>query len=291
MSDPRFVGGVHAFADLYHGFVLDQWGVLHDGQSAYPGVHEALAQLRRRDKRIVLLSNSSRRAEYSTRHLAALGFDPSMFAAIVTSGEAAWRILKNPGGPPFDRFTGRCFLITRDGDEAVLAGTGVRRVADVAEADFLFFAGIDSPARSVEDYQGALEDAARRELPALCSNPDLGAPSQHGIVLAPGALAHAYAELGGSVFYVGKPHQPIYGTVLETLEGLGPAEIVAVGDSLAHDIKGAKDAGLDAAFVTGGLHAGDFAPHRPAEEHRIKLAELLHESSIATDWVIPRFVW
>ena len=42
MSTTRFVDGIAALADRYRGFVLDQWGVLHDGRQAYPGAREAV---------------------------------------------------------------------------------------------------------------------------------------------------------------------------------------------------------------------------------------------------------
>ena len=37
--------------------------------------------------------------------------------------------------------------------------------------------------------------------------------------------------------------------------GLSPHEVIAIGDSLEHDIAGATSAGVDALFVAGGIHA------------------------------------
>src|SRR6476469_3512308 len=87
MPEPRFAGGLSAFADRYDAFVLDQWGVLHDGANPYPGAIAAVEELVRRDKKVALLSNSGRRAAKNRERMATFGFDPAWFAAIVTSGE------------------------------------------------------------------------------------------------------------------------------------------------------------------------------------------------------------
>ena len=291
MQAPAFIDGVHAIADRYAGFVLDQWGVLHDGTAPYPGVLAALAELQRRNRRLVLLSNSGRRAAHSRRHLARLGFNPAMFAAIVTSGETAHTLLLHRRVPGLAAIGERCLLITRDGDREVIEGTGIVLVERIEEADFLFLAGVDSPAVGLDALRPVLEGAAARGLPCLCSNPDLVAPTRDGLILAPGGIAAAYAAMGGRVVHVGKPHAPIYGPVRDALDGLEPTEIVAVGDSLAHDIKGAKDAGFAAAFVTGGLHAEDF----PADGSRAaavgRLEALAAEHGGRPDWVMARFVW
>ncbi len=291
MTDPRPVAGLAALAGDYAGFVIDQWGVLHDGQAPYPGALEALAELHRRGKRILLLSNSGRRADHSRRHLAGLGFDLAMFDGVVTSGEAAWLHMRQRARPPFDRLGRRCLLLTRDGDRGVVEGLDIVVVEKAKDADFLFLSGVDSPRLGVEDYRPVLEEAARLGLPAICSNPDHRAPTPGQLVIAPGVLAKLYEGLGGEVAYVGKPHRPIYDTCLEALPGLAPGEIVGIGDSLEHDIKGATDAGLATAFVTGGLHADelDAIPDEATLQEVLQALARRYECRI--DWVLPRLVW
>ena len=286
-----FIDGIGAVADRYAGFVLDQGGVLHDGRAPYPGVLEALAELKRRGKRLVLLSNSGRRVEFSRRHLSHIGFQVEMFDAIVTSGETAWEILRDGHVAPFDRLGRRCFLITRDGDREVVADTGVVIVETIEAADFLFLAGVDSPTLGLDDYRPTLAAAAARDLPCLCSNPDLHAPTGGGLVLAPGGLAAVYEDLGGEVLYVGKPHAPIYDACFVALRGLGRDEIVAIGDSLDHDIRGANAAGIDSVLIAGGLHAADFPVAASLEARRATLGELALRHRAQARWVAPRFAW
>src|SRR5688572_15752674 len=55
------ISGMSAVLDRYDGFILDIWGVLHDGRRPYAGVLDCLARLRDAGKRTCLLSNAPRR--------------------------------------------------------------------------------------------------------------------------------------------------------------------------------------------------------------------------------------
>lgn len=94
----KFVRGLRDLVDHYDTFLLDMWGVLHDGSHPYPGVLNALQELKRHNlhhpKRLVILSNSSKRRDHSVRMLLKLGFDPNDFEWIITSGEVAHQMLR-----------------------------------------------------------------------------------------------------------------------------------------------------------------------------------------------------
>ena len=291
MTSPRFVDGIGAFADRYEGFLLDQWGVIHDGRKALPEAVAALAELKRRNKRLVVLSNSGRRATLNRRRLAEMGLDTAMFDAVVTSGEAAWSLLRHRTQPGFRDLGRRCVLFTIGGDLGVLDDLGIEVVEDAADADFLFNTGLEIPPRTLDDYHAVLERAATRRLPMVCSNPDRVAPSQGRLITAPGTVAAMYEQMGCNVLYVGKPHAPIYGACLDALEGLDPSEIVAVGDSVEHDVRGANSVGIDACFVTGGIHADDFALDATPAERQGRLADLCQRFGARPQWVVPRLVW
>jgi HAD superfamily hydrolase (TIGR01459 family) len=291
MSTTRFVDGIGAFADRYEGFILDQWGVIHDGHRPLPEAAAAIAELKRRNKRLVVLSNSGRRAALNRRRLAEMGFNVAMFDAVVTSGEAAWQLLLHRSRPGYRELGRRCLLFTIGGDLGVVEGLGLEVVEAPEEADFLFATGLEIPPLTLDDYRAVLVRAAARGLPMVCSNPDKVAPVAGELVFAPGTIAALYEELGGTVHYVGKPHAPIYGPCLDALEGLVPEEIVAVGDSLEHDIKGANGIGVASCFLTGGIHAAEFPPEasRAALAHRLDALCARHDAR--PDWVVPRLVW
>jgi ribonucleotide monophosphatase NagD (HAD superfamily) len=71
---------------------------------------------------------------------------------------------------------------------------------------------------------------------------------------APGALARFYEALGGKVAYVGKPHAPIFAAALEQLGDPDPRRVLMIGDSLDHDIAGARAAGLLTLLLSAGVH-------------------------------------
>ena len=291
MPKPEFVEGMAALAGRYGGFVFDQWGVLHDGAAPYPGVLDALHRLKAQGRRLVMLTNSGRRAELNGQRLEKLGFDLGDFEGIVTSGEAAWQLMRERAEPPYDRLGRRCLLFTNGGDLEVVKGLDLEVVEDADEADFIFVSGIE-PGQDPEKLRPLLKAAAARRLPLICSNPDIVAVSAGELIPAPGSLARIYTELGGGeVSYVGKPHRPIYAACLRTLDGLRPEEIVAVGDSMDHDVRGALNVGLHAAFVTGGIHR-DLFPERLSGAARTQaLDRLIEETGVSPHWVIPGLVW
>jgi ribonucleotide monophosphatase NagD (HAD superfamily) len=115
--------------------------------------------------------------------------------------------------------------------------------------------------------------------------------TKSGFTTAPGALAALYEQLGGTVHYVGKPHRPIYQACLNALEGLELGEIVAIGDSVEHDIKGAQGVGIASAFVMGGIHQTGFAAGDGPAAHAHHLDQLCTVHATRPDWVVPSIAW
>lgn len=291
MSPPRPISGLSGIADRYDAFLIDQWGVIHDGRALFPGVAETFRRLHEAGKKVVLLSNSGRRAAYNDRRLADMGLDLGLVAGSVTSGEAAWRLLRERAVPPFSELGRRCFLLTRFGDLGVVEGLDVELVDDVDDADFLFVTGVDSPVKSIEDYLPIVERAARRRIPAICSNPDRVAPVGDSLALAPGAVAEAYEKLGGPVVYVGKPSPHIYEACMEHLPGVPRERILMVGDSASHDIVGARNFGIDACLVASGIHREAFAGARTDDELARAAEELGRRYGAVPDYVIRALAW
>jgi HAD superfamily hydrolase (TIGR01459 family) len=220
-----------------------------------------------------------------------MGFDLSLFTAVVTSGETAYQLLRERAAEPFRKFGRRCLLLTREGDRTVAEGLSLELVADVAAADWIFLSGVEPPPVRAEDYFPLLDQALARGLPLLCTNPDRVAVTGSELTLAPGTLAERYAAGGGRVTFVGKPHAPVYAACLGALHGLDRGRIVAIGDSLQHDIKGANDAGIASAFVTQGIHAAELPEDGDPAALRATLEALCADRGAWPDWVIPRLVW
>ena len=254
MVAPLLTDGLAAIADRYDLFLVDQWGVLHNGGVAKPAAMAALAALRATGRPVVLLSNSAKREFVSTANLRRMGIGPWLYDHIVTSGELGWQALHDRTDPFFAALGRRCLIFTWAGDRQILEGLDLEESASVAGADFVLNAGTDGA--PVALYEPVLADAAARDLPMVCLNPDLVTVTpEGGLVVCPGSLARRYEGLGGRVRYIGKPHPEVYAHALALAPGA--ARPLAIGDSLHHDILGAGRMGIDSVLVTGGVHAAE----------------------------------
>lgn len=247
--------GIAPIADRYDGYVLDLWGVVHDGRRPYPGVPEALAELKRRGKRVVFLTNAPRRAWFIAGMLDRMGLDRALYDGIMSSGEIAWRMLRDKNHPWFARLGPKAFHIGPERDLSVAEEGVAALVADAAEADFLLNTGPD-PDRGSHDatrYLPALEAAAKHRLPMLCVNPDRHVMVGGDRLICAGALADLYKPMHDDIFEVGKPDPAVYDPVLEILGIADRRRVVAIGDTPHTDLAGAQAAGLDALWALTGL--------------------------------------
>jgi HAD superfamily hydrolase (TIGR01459 family) len=280
----ELLSGVAALADRFDGVVLDQWGVLHDGSRPYPGAIHCLERLRAAGKRVVIVSNSGKRSAPNVALMAALGFAPALYDDLIAAGEDVWRGLRHRPDAFYQSVGKRCLVIAREALPELLAGLDIERVRSVEVADFILLLGNEG---AVDAYDGLLQRAAARGLPLICANPDLVRFTASGIEPAPGAVARRYEAMGGAVHYHGKPHPPIYESALRAL-GLGDrGRIVAIGDSLDHDIRGAAAVGLASALVVGGIYAEELGwPPDPG-----RLDALVEEAGARPRFLLPSFVW
>lgn len=267
-------------ASGYGAVVLDQWGVLHDGSTPYDGAHACLAALKAAGARLAVLSNSGKRAAPNAARITAMGFAPDLFEAVMTSGEALWRDISSGRVT-----TRRLFPIERDaGDAAAWAqGLDVTLTKSTEDAEAILLMGLPDGTPAAP-FAVLLQTALARGIPVLCSNPDRASPRAGGVTVgSPGALAHAHAAAGGEVRFYGKPHLPVFRAVEAALE-LPPTRLLMVGDSLEHDVAGAKAAGWDAVFVRGGLHAGTFMQ---GARHDVLADLAASEGSPLPDFTLP----
>jgi HAD superfamily hydrolase (TIGR01459 family) len=164
MIEPTFCSGLADLASRYRGFVVDQWGVLHDGARPYADALDCLARLRAAGKRVVLLSNSGKRTAVNRARLAEIGIDAGLYDAVVTSGEATWQALAGRTEPFFAALGRRCILWSRYGDRSVVEDLPLEVVERVEDAEFLLLAGVEDDAR-LEDFGAQLEPRRRAACP------------------------------------------------------------------------------------------------------------------------------
>jgi HAD superfamily hydrolase (TIGR01459 family) len=248
------IDGLRDIADQFDLYLVDQYGVLHDGVAGYPGAIDGLARLASGGRKVIVLTNSGKGASENQARLAALGFANSHLHAVVSSGGVALQLVSSGVlGPRFAIGADAC-VIGRRGDTYAFSSDDFRLVARPQDADFLVFAGSDAPRTSLEAYRSMLTPAAQARVPAICVNPDVTMIRDGQLVPAPRAIAKVYENLGGKVEYVGKPHSAIFRHALTIAATRVDARVIMIGDSPEHDVCGAKALGLSTLLVRTGIH-------------------------------------
>lgn len=295
MGKTKFCQGISDISDSYAGFILDQWGVLHNGEKAYEGVVECLRELKARNKFIIILSNSGKRADVNKESLKKMGIGPSLYDVIVTSGELTWQGLKDQDEGVFQKLGTKCFLMSRGDDRSIVDGLGLEIVKDMNDAEFLLISGSDAPEKNMVDYyEPLLKVAVRRRLKALCANPDSRALMGSGYVMGPGLIARRYEDFGGVVHYIGKPHKPIFHHCIKLLQekNIYPGETVMIGDTMAHDIIGAASMEMDTCLVKNGLHYGAFKTcHTAGDVDKALNTLTLQYNNVRPTYLVDRLKW
>ncbi len=284
--------GLYELMDSYDGFILDQWGVLHNGIQPYDGVIDTLGNLKQRRKQVVILSNSAKRSDDNVERLKKLGIKPSHYKAVVTAGEVAWQGLKDQKEAPFKGLGRKCYLVARPDDKSLLQGLDVELVSDIEEAQFILITSFDSTSQKLEDLDPVFKKAVGKRLPAICANPDMVTVYGQERAPGPGAIAKRYHELGGMTHLIGKPHKTIFRFALGLFDKVIPSRILVIGDSLQHDIAGGIGADLDTGFITSGIHASAFKTGMTPEQIRKAMEHLAQNyGGIRPNWVLESLIW
>ncbi len=296
MGKTKFCQGISDLSDSYNAFIIDQWGVLHNGERAYDGVADCLRELKERKKHIIILSNSGKRAEENKERLKKLGIGASLYDEIITSGEITWQGLQAQNEGVFENIGKKCFLMSRDGDLSLIGGLDdITVTPDIEEADFLLISGSDAPEKTLADYyEPILRTAIRRRLKAVCANPDSRILVGSNSTFGPGMIARRYQDFGGVVHYIGKPHKPIFQYCIRQLQkqDIYPGQTVMVGDTMAHDILGAASMDIDTCLVKNGLHYGSFKGCASAYDvDRALNILVLQHNNVRPTYLVDRMKW
>lgn len=278
------ISGLLDVVERFDLFLLDQFGVLHDGASPYPETTAVLDMLRERGKPVVIISNSGKRAETNIVRMARMGIARDRYSHMVTSGEVAWTLLRAEMAAGTTEDSGArfksCYLITSGGELSPVADLDIDIEADPARADVILLAGSEGNRFPEAHYRDLLAPAAARGVPCICTNPDKISLIAEERYFGPGRIAEIYQGLGGRIRWIGKPHPEIYRFAMALHPEIDPTRVLCVGDSIEHDIVGASAAGLASALVLGGILAG-----APREE----IDQLFIQHGARADYVMPLF--
>jgi HAD superfamily hydrolase (TIGR01459 family) len=261
---PDFIEHFAPMAQNYDVLLCDVWGVIHNGVAAFAPACDALLRFRERGGTAILITNAPRPGEAVARILDRLTVPRQAYDAITSSGDTTRGIVASRPGQ-------RVFHLGPQRDVPIFAGLDVA-FTPLDTADYVVCSGLfDDTLETPETYRDMLAAMRARSLFMVCANPDIMVERGDTLVYCAGALADAYVALGGDVLYCGKPHPPIYRTALAaaaTARGGAavPLErVLAIGDSVRTDLKGAAALGIDSLFVTSGIHAEEYGGRHTPE--------------------------
>ncbi len=265
----------------YDNFIIDQWGVMHDGTFGYDHAFNSINFLNNDDKNLFIISNSSKRSKSSIDRLPKLGFNKSSFINTVTSGEMIWQLLNKKYREVSNKKN--CFHIYDEDKEDGLdfrEGLNFNFVEKIQEADLILAC---TPFINLQpiDYIPLLEEAYKKDITMYCANPDFETVEKKNNknIFCMGAIAEIYKKMGGNVIIKGKPDVSIYNETTNLIN-LEKKRTVAIGDSLFHDIKGANNFEIDSVLVKSGIHKDLTQINNLIKNHQIVPTYIIDKFSI-----------
>jgi HAD superfamily hydrolase (TIGR01459 family) len=274
-------------ASAYDVMLCDVWGVVHNGIVASVDACDALMRFRRQGGTVVLITNAPRPGHVVKVVLDHFKVPHQAYDAIVSSGDVTRSIMAGRAGQS-------AYHIGPARDLPMFEGLDLR-LTGLESADYVVCSGlVDDTTETPQDYGALIETLRARGLAMVCANPDVVVERGDQLVYCAGAIADLYAAAGGDVLYAGKPYRPIYQQALAAARAARGHEtphrrVLAVGDSVRTDLKGAAAFGIDCLFVTGGIHAGELGGRDHPDA--TALADILAAAGSYPKAVMRRLVW
>ena len=237
------LNGLQSIADRYDLFYIDLWGVIHNGINLHKQAITVLEELLKKNKTFVLLTNAPRPNKTVRNFLEKMGMDKVLRNQVFTSGEAALNYLKKSFlskkfyhiGPPrdFDLFN----LFEKN------------KCEDINDSEYLLCTGLfDDYDTDLTYYKNVLDKHIKKKM--ICTNPDLIVDRGETRELCAGSVAMVFEKMGGQVVYFGKPYSEVYNQSIDNKN----KKILAIGDNLNTDIRGANLLNYDSLLITNGIH-------------------------------------
>jgi len=288
----KILPGLADIADHYDAFILDLWGVVHNGHEPYAGAQDCMAKLRADGRQILLLSNAPRTGDHVIEFLKRMGVERSEYDHILTSGDMTRQVLKNREHPFLVGAGNKFYQIGSIRDKGLDDNLGYNRVENPADADFLLCTGLVDDERETPDtYRNVLDISLEKKLPMFCANPDLIVMRGPKTVYCAGSVAALYEEMGGPVDFFGKPYAEAYRQSMAALGVADSRKVLAVGDSMRTDIKGANTTNMDCVLVGGGIHADDWGLE-PGQTPAVDQIEAVSaEHGFKPTYVVAHMTW
>lgn len=280
------IQGLSEIADAYDVLFCDVWGVLHNGVQSRPDTIAALQAFRKRGGIVIMVTNAPRQRSSVFVQLENFGVPEGTYDTVVTSGDVTRALMRE--------LPRQVLHIGPDKDLNLFEGIDAERVGE-DQAQAIVCSGLwHEKTETPQDYVPLLRRLADRGLVMVCANPDIVVEVGDHLEYCAGAIAREYAALGGETLIAGKPHRPIYEEALGEAERLAgravdTSRILAIGDGMPTDIAGAAGFGIDALYVSAGIHAAEYGNAEAPDAGRLE--EFLSKNGAAPIAWLPRLVW
>ena len=266
--------GLKSIFKEYETFIIDLWGVMHNGINLHPAAIEVLQNLKKNDKEFFLISNAPRPRSSVAKFLKKLNMEEKYFDHIYTSGDASIEALK------LKKFGNKFFHIGPSRDFDLFIDFKINKVNSIEESEYLLCTGLfDFEENNLDYYSKFLEKHIDKKL--ICTNPDLIVHRGDLEEYCAGTVAKIFRSLGGSVIYYGKPYPDIYKNCIKDKK-----KVLAIGDNLNTDIKGANLMSYHSLFILNGVHKKEFASNKD-----IKLNQILKRFNLHINYYQNELTW
>ena len=250
MKGINFISKISVIEKNYSLFLIDLWGVIHNGIKIFPEILEVLGNLQKKKKEVFFITNAPRRALVIEDQLSEFGIDRKLYSRVISSGEITWKYL-------FEKFRDKNVNILHIGpprDNHLIEGLSFKKVSKPEEAEIIVNTGPWGDNDKLENYKNLLDQSLKNKLPMICSNPDKEVIRGNKFMICAGKLAEYYEKNGGAVKYFGKPYPEIYNHIFKSIGSINKEKILVIGDSLENDIKGANLQKCDSLLISNGIH-------------------------------------
>jgi len=232
----------------YDFFLFDQWGVLHNGHKKFPQAENCLKILKDKNKKVVLISNSSMPTSYSINNLKKIGISENLYDYCITSGQIALNSIKKD---IYSKYGINCFPLKLSKNKIKIFN--LKCTKNIQKANFAMIADLDA-GLTILDFAKNLDLMLKHNIPLLCSNPDFLVDDNNQLSMCGGTVAKLYEDMGGKVYRYGKPFKPIYININKKMKIIDPSKVLVIGDSLWHDVAGGNEMGFDCLWIKNGIH-------------------------------------
>ena len=230
--------------NLYDTFIIDLWGVMHNGIRLNPKAIEVVEELNKKKKRITFLSNAPRPSKNVIEFLKKINMNKIFLKNVFTSGEAAMNSLASK------KFGEKFFHLGPERDDSLFKDFKQNKTR-LNNCNFILCTGLFDDYEKLDYYKDLLKKSISKKL--ICTNPDLTVHRGNKEEYCAGKIAEIFSSLGGEVIYFGKPHKEVYDFILKKGE-----KNLVIGDNLNTDVKGANNINVDSLFITNGVHRTEF---------------------------------